>query len=640
MFKGYLEFGGNEVGNNARAYGYASTADCPARWILDPHLSGFNVAVGDGTYSHATISEAPWYDPDEPDLSARFFGLSVIDVKGLPDSTREASITQKNGPGAQVSGYRHAAREVRVRGWLTAAGEDALEAGMTWLRNVLEPDACGMHGGTCGTADLAFFVSKPPPQGDVADLLPWEEDVRTNLITNPRMISNITGWSVSGIMAQTATPDGTRLDSAAGSAGLSSFFYNTVNPAALVGQEWTGSIEVTVPLGYPALTMRARVAPFAGGTPVSTSTGTGSAVTVQPGETVRIDTGVLVTPATTNAVRLYLASAAEIPAGARLIVRNALLEQTGVHQPYFDGATVPVFEDGQEVARYAWAGAADASASTMDTRTWYFRPQTNEEYVASIASYRRYLHSVRAISGPFEISERLSNDGIHRGRLVEFTLVAEVPWVYGITKEIDVPPMIPTIVQDIVFNLAEYPSAELADPAPLLVATNYSTNPSVETDATGWSVNADGASILVANVAGARSTELAAVGAASYKSTFTTPAASAVSGWFGAQQTVTLPAWTTEKFSITVWASGLIQSGTAVLDRVEAWAEWQNAASAVLRTDALGTFAPGGGPMALSTITPPATATKVVVRTRLVVTSRSTGAVLALYTDALAVTKP
>jgi hypothetical protein len=434
MFKGYLEFGGNEVGNSARAYGYASTANCPARWIRNPDLKSLNAAVGDGPYTHATIETAPWYDSDEPDLSSRFYGLSVLDIRGLPDSTREASVTQKNGPGAQVSGYRHAAREVRVRGWLTAAGEDALEAGMTWLRNVLEPDACGMHGGICGTSDMAFFVSKPPLIG------PDEDEV---------------------------------------------------------------------------------------------------------------------------------------------------------------------------------------------------------DYLARVAPLRRYLHQVRAISGPFPIEERTSNDGIHFGRLVEFTLVAEVPWVYGVTKELPVPPTVPSVIQDITYNLVSHPSAELAS-GTVEVARNYVTNPSVETDVSGWSRAVSGAIAIGTVPVPVRSTELAAAGAASAKTTFTAAALSAAPGTFELQQTATLPATVVagDRYSVNMWAAANTQAGAPVYGALEIFAEWQDAASAVLRVDTVGAIAGGSGVATLNSIAPPVGATKVVMRARQTLASWAAGTIVRLYADALAVTKP
>ena len=186
MWSGYFTVGGNEVGNSARALGYAKTSDCPITWLRDVECGGLVEFLGDGAYQYSLIDQAPWYDPDNVDLTSRFLGLYVVSMEGVSNSTRSATVTEKIVDGAQVSGYRHSSREVRVRAMLTAKGMDALEAGMTWLRNVLEPDACGVHGTDCGASDLQFFVDCPPERADV--IVPetvWSGIIVTNLATNP-----------------------------------------------------------------------------------------------------------------------------------------------------------------------------------------------------------------------------------------------------------------------------------------------------------------------------------------------------------------------------------------------------------------------------------------------------------------------
>lgn len=295
MLDHYLAVGGNEIINSARAYGYATTADCPASWLEDPECETLRFATAsDSPYIWEAIGDAPWFDPDDPDTSSRFLGLMGVEIQGLSDSTRTAQNTQLSSSKSRVTGYRHGSREVRVRGWLTARGGDALELGHTWLNNALEPDACGMHGGKCKTSDAAFFVDCPPPRGTVVEIDPEDPDLTTE------------------------------------------------------------------------------------------------------------------------------------------------------------------------------------------------RPQTDAEYLDTVDDYRRYLHSVRAISGPFTLSERWSSDGMHVGRLVEFTLIAEVPWVYGATKPLVVPPTIPRVVQDVAYNLVTRPSGEIAGDD-VVIASNFVANPSVETNANGWS---------------------------------------------------------------------------------------------------------------------------------------------------------
>lgn len=431
MLDHYLALGGNEVVNSARAYGYAVTADCTVDWLEDPECGTIGVADGVGEYTYADIVNAPWYDPDDPDTTSRFYGLYGIDLRGLSDSTRTAAVTQKTTDGAVVSGYRHASREVRVRAWMTAAGEDAIEVGMTWLRNVLEPNACGQHGTACGDADAAFFVSCPPLRDD----------------------------------------------------------------------------------------------------------------------------------------------------------------------------------------------------------------ETDEEYAALVSEYRRFLHSVRCVSGPFVVAERRSQDGIHVGRLVEFTLLAGVPWVYGVPKEIDVPPLVPSVMQDVAYNLIPYPSAELTPGTAVIVATNYASNPSLETNFAGWTAGAD-APLPAAQVTSGRVVgELAAVGTASFRVVFA-PTSAGAGGNFYADAAVTgFPTAAGYRFSVNIWAAQVVMAGAPVRGTMEVVAIWRTGTT-IDRVDVLGTIPLDGGYISAKSITPPAGSDNVFVRVRANMTSWSNGDVIRLYADALAVTNP
>ena len=265
------------------------------------------------------------------------------------------------------------------------------------------------------------------------------------------------------------------------------------------------------------------------------------------------------------------------------------------------------------------------------------RPQTDAEYAATVRLGLRYLHDVAAISGP-SITGTL-NAGDFWAYEVEIIFAAERPWVYGAAKDIDLPPTTPVIIQDVPYNLIPYPSAELAAGS-VTIARNDSTNPSVETNATGWAV-AVTAPITAGMCVGARSTDIAAVGAASYRVVFTATGAG-VDGEFGAEQVVTLPTGIGAdlRHSINLWATVVVGSGSPVLGDIEYIAVWRNAANAVLRTDTLGTRPIAGGSVSVKSIDPPATATNVVVRAVVNVASWANGNVIRLYADALAVTTP
>lgn len=263
------------------------------------------------------------------------------------------------------------------------------------------------------------------------------------------------------------------------------------------------------------------------------------------------------------------------------------------------------------------------------------RPETDAEYLASVDRYRRYMHDVACLSGP--IITNTLEVGDFMAYEVEMVFGAERPWVYGKTRDVVLPPSTPVVIQDIPYNLVPYPSAELAA-GEVVVAQNRSTNPSVETNATDWGIVSDGAQIVDARLAGARSTALAAVGLASYRVLFTANANGA-GGWFGAQQVVAI-ANAAVRHSINVWTAVVPGVGVPVLGTLEVYAIWRNAANAVLRTDNLGSVPTAGGVISARSILPPVGATNVVVRTRLNVTSWTNGNTIQLFTDALAVTIP
>ncbi|WQY99828.1 hypothetical protein [Microbacterium phage MO526] len=264
------------------------------------------------------------------------------------------------------------------------------------------------------------------------------------------------------------------------------------------------------------------------------------------------------------------------------------------------------------------------------------RPQNDEEYAETIRGYVRYLHDVSAISGPLVLNTLESGDFL--AYEVEMVFGAERPWVFGAQKDVELPPTVPVVIQDIPYNLVPAPSAELAA-GDVVAARNLAPNPSVETNATDWYTNADGAPIVAANLSGARSTALAAVGAASYRSLFTAPSASATPGTFYVQQTVPI-ADPLERHSFNLWAALIPLAGVSAPDRIDATAYWQNAANTTLRADPLGVIDVAGGAVSVSGILPPPGATKVIVRATGRLASWSSGATVQLFADAVAVTVP
>lgn len=251
---------------------------------------------------------------------------------------------------------------------------------------------------------------------------------------------------------------------------------------------------------------------------------------------------------------------------------------------------------------------------------------------------QRILHGVKCTTGLLKEQEMHRNGAY--GGVYEFILTAEKPRMLGLPYILLPGASGTTIVQDAPFNLAPYPSAELAGAA-VVVAENISQNPSLETNATGWAKTQSGAITSGMTVAGRVTGELAAVGTASYRSVFTATGASAVLGSFSNEQEVALTAGANARYSISMWSASVVMAGAPVRNDITFTAYWRSSAGGtVLRTDVLGTVDADGGAVSVKSILPPVGATHVLVRATLPLPSWNAGTIVRLYSDALAVTNP
>jgi len=187
--------------------------------------------------------------------------------------------------------------------------------------------------------------------------------LRTNYYNNPRMRNSISGWTVLASGA-TQTPDinGTVIDFSDEVAPTNSFFFETSPVPIQVGEYAIASVEVTVPKGYPALSLRSMLTSYGSG---NSSVVT---VTVDPGETVRLTSAPYLTEASSTGIRHLIGVTETIPIGARLVVRNAMFEKTNVTENYFDGSTTDA--KGWD---YSWVGTVDASHSVAEAQAVVLR---------------------------------------------------------------------------------------------------------------------------------------------------------------------------------------------------------------------------------------------------------------------------
>ena len=112
-----MTFGGVELLNNPRVRGIAESAQpCPMYWLRGPECDTLADALGQvGDYNWARADQAPWYDPDLPDVSSRFFGVYAYSITGIYDSTRRADVTESTLDGGVIGATRKGSKRVTVR---------------------------------------------------------------------------------------------------------------------------------------------------------------------------------------------------------------------------------------------------------------------------------------------------------------------------------------------------------------------------------------------------------------------------------------------------------------------------------------------------------------------------------------------
>ena len=412
MFDGYLKLGETEVVNSARAKGYGETADCPLGWF-DYECEGLQEALlEDGRYQYANIDEAPWYDPRNPE-SARFYGAFGLGMRNISDSTRYAEVTEGITDGGVAGSPRRAGKSVRVRAWLSADGEDALEYGMSWLSAALASRRCDQHNYACGGMSARFFASCPPERRIVPGFSEWETkltnlatnpsfeatsgtvEVYRNLATNPSFETasgtvevrrnthkNPRATSVSGFSGD-AGPGGTVTLSANTGSGLSSPAVGTYVRGTVATAGSFGEVRLTYSTDLPgvAQTTFAAYARTSGpvtswnmsfifydaggavvdtfsisnvdlGSPIGAGVWSRLAAPINSVPTTAVRADVTVRPVGVGAV------GATVDITAIITEAN---ESAAALRPYFDGATAPTSAD----FTIGWAGAANNSASVM-----------------------------------------------------------------------------------------------------------------------------------------------------------------------------------------------------------------------------------------------------------------------------------
>lgn len=140
MWDGYFSLDGQEIINVSRTEAYA--AEAQARWFK-PLFENDDLAamLGHTDYVSPVIDSAPWYDPLVA-ASEDFWGLYPLDISGIEDSSRSATVIESTIDGAIPGRIRHGSKTAVFNAILLGRNEKAVAYGIRWLRRALLGDFC------------------------------------------------------------------------------------------------------------------------------------------------------------------------------------------------------------------------------------------------------------------------------------------------------------------------------------------------------------------------------------------------------------------------------------------------------------------------------------------------------------------
>lgn len=164
MYDGYFLYDSVEILNTSRTVAYAEHLG--AQWVQDPDpdvSEALPPLVGAlNGYSTPIQDDAPWADPDDPD-SWYFYGLIPLEITGLDESTRSATVIEATKDGGTVGRIRNQTRTTVFHVLLVGDSDAACKSGFEWLKWTLlgKCDASGQITSSCGGAELEFLSSVP-----------------------------------------------------------------------------------------------------------------------------------------------------------------------------------------------------------------------------------------------------------------------------------------------------------------------------------------------------------------------------------------------------------------------------------------------------------------------------------------------
>ncbi|ADD81133.1 gp28 [Rhodococcus phage ReqiPine5] len=156
-YRGYFEFGGEELSNTARVIdhirGLSSTDEAALQAQLPGGCASFEVGYDDSWSGWHEFTDTPEYDiatapwveafGDTP-ISRQFLGIWVMDAQGLDTATYSTTVSENLGDGGNAGMGRSASRAVRFTALVIGTTDAGAQLGMRWLGSVLSKRALGI----------------------------------------------------------------------------------------------------------------------------------------------------------------------------------------------------------------------------------------------------------------------------------------------------------------------------------------------------------------------------------------------------------------------------------------------------------------------------------------------------------------
>lgn len=654
MLDEYLCLGGNEVANNARAYGYATTAGCPLGWFRLQPCESLHDAINPwipAQYRWIETRRNLWTNPRAVNGGTAFG--SVVDGSASYITSFPGDITTARRFTSSVPSGTARPLALPIGTSFPSAGE-FLNIRME-IRTSVALSNVSIHARPDVTSGTGTVLIQ-----NIGSLA-----IGTHVIDVTGQTFTGTAGASAGIAVIAAIPGvGSTVDftkilvEVLNNASTSYFDGSTVSPDPDIQYRWLGTTNSSVSVAE-AWTL---ITPGASAEPpyINTFIDRAPWYDAQRDELTRRFYGVYLIEvqgvddstlsATVSQSILDGAVAGLARNEGRMIRVRALLSAEGEDALSYGKSWLDSALSSEGCSQHGGAcGAVDMAFFDSCPP-----PSQPSDEVYDPIEQNRYLHNVSITSGAIVTERYKSSNGVHVGWVVEWEMVAGTPWVFGETQEISLSPSVPVLIQDVPYNLIAYPSAELATGS-VIAATNYSTNPSVETNATGWASGS--AAISGTNpstfVTSGRSTDIhAGDGVASFRvrllgNNGSTSVTNAVADIYG-ENAFSITPGTGQRYSVTVWGAAFIIAGASgsALTSLTASIIWRNGGS-TLRTDTIGTATTGlnGTVFSMKSIVPPASTNAATIRVTARVTWSSSATPannsdIHLFVDTVALTTP